>query len=262
MADRLKTTITTPHGPRRCSRSPSNVKAAHSTDRTVRWHPIPGRTRSPDRPCTRPGHRPTQGAGHPASGRTLRRTVPADGRHGNTTTSGRARRPATSPGHPQPAWNQLITAQEAQENPHRASLRRLSMQPFMAGDQPRQPRSSHWRAGCSESEPVRFGRGSSGRGGQPRWHHARRPNLPRWWASSTTAAASTNPRVHRCASTCTTSRTRSWARRSRTASTTSPRTPAGCRSAPTTTPQRSPWKPCAAGGTPWAGTATRTPTGC
>ena len=48
------------------------------------------------------------------------------------------------------------------------------MQPFMAGDQPRQPRSSHWRAGCSESEPVRFGRGSSGRV-QPRWHHARRP---------------------------------------------------------------------------------------
>ena len=44
----------------------------------------------------------------------------------------------------------------------------------MAGDQPRQPRSSHWRAGCSESEPVRFGRGSSGRV-QPRWHHARRP---------------------------------------------------------------------------------------
>ena len=48
------------------------------------------------------------------------------------------------------------------------------MQPFMAGDQPRHPRSSHWRAGCSESEPVRFGRGSSGRV-QPRWHHARRP---------------------------------------------------------------------------------------
>jgi hypothetical protein len=48
------------------------------------------------------------------------------------------------------------------------------MQPFMAGDQPRQPRSSHWRAGCSESEPVRFGRGSSGPV-QPRWHHARRP---------------------------------------------------------------------------------------
>jgi Rhodopirellula transposase DDE domain len=44
----------------------------------------------------------------------------------------------------------------------------------MAGDQPRQPRSSHWRAGCSESEPVRFGRGSSGRV-QPHWHHARRP---------------------------------------------------------------------------------------
>ena len=44
----------------------------------------------------------------------------------------------------------------------------------MAGDQPRHPRSSHWRAGCSESEPVRFGRGSSGRV-QPRWHHARRP---------------------------------------------------------------------------------------
>src|SRR6476469_8678130 len=83
-----------------------------------------------------------------------------------------------------------------------------------------------------------------------------------WWASSTTAAASTNPRVHRCASTCTTSRTRSWARLSRTASTTSPRTPAGCRSAPIMTPQRSPWRRCAAGGTPWAGTATPTPTGC
>ena len=70
------------------------------------------------------------------------------------------------------------------------------------------------------------------------------------------------PQGHRSASTCTTSPTRSWARRSRTASTTSPRTPAGCRSAPTTTPPRSPWTPCAAGGTPWAGTATRTPTGC
>ena len=76
-------------------------------------------------------------------------------------------------------------------------------------------------------------------------------------ASSRTGAGSTSPGSPRCASTCTTSRTRNWARRSRTASTTSPRTPAGCRSAPTTTPPRSPWKPCAAGGTPWADTATR-----
>ena len=44
----------------------------------------------------------------------------------------------------------------------------------MAGNQPRHPRSSHWRAGCSETEPVRFGRGSSGRV-QFRWRLARRP---------------------------------------------------------------------------------------
>ena len=49
---------------------------------------------------------------------------------------------------------------------------------------------------------------------------------------------------------------------SRTASTTSPPTPAGYRSAPTTTPPPSRWRPCAAGGPPWAGTATPTPTGC
>ena len=37
----------------------------------------------------------------------------------------------------------------------------------------------------------------------------------------------------------------SWARRSRTGSTTSPPTPAGCPSAPTTTPPSSPWPPSA-----------------
>jgi hypothetical protein len=44
----------------------------------------------------------------------------------------------------------------------------------MTGDQPRYPRSSHWRAGCSESEPVRFGRGSPGRV-QFHWRLAWRP---------------------------------------------------------------------------------------
>ncbi len=46
----------------------------------------------------------------------------------------------------------------------------------------------------------------------------------------------------------------------RTASTTSPPTPDGCRWAPNTTPRRSPWRRCAAGGTPSDGAATRTPT--
>ncbi len=124
---------------------------------------------------------------------------------------------------------------------------------------PRSPRAASTSTGTPSSATSTPPSSSTWRSGR-RWS-VWTPRRRNWWASSTTAAASTNPRVHRCASTCTTSRTRSWARPSRTASTTSPRTPAGCRSAPTTTPPRSPWKPCAAGGTPWAGTATRTPTG-
>ena len=50
----------------------------------------------------------------------------------------------------------------------------------------------------------------------------------------------------------------SWARPSRTGSTTSPPTPAGCPSAPTTTPPRSRWPPSAAGGRRSASTVTRT----
>ena len=50
----------------------------------------------------------------------------------------------------------------------------IAMQRSITDSQPRHPRSSHWRAGCSESEHVRFGRGSSGRV-QLRWHLARRP---------------------------------------------------------------------------------------
>ena len=60
----------------------------------------------------------------------------------------------------------------------------------------------------------------------------------------------------------TTSRTNSWARRSRTASTTSPPTPAGCPSASTTTPPRSPWPRSAAGGRRSAPTVTRTLRSC
>ena len=63
-------------------------------------------------------------------------------------------------------------------------------------------------------------------------------------------------------STSMTSPTRNSARPSRTASTTCPPTPAGCRWAPTTTPLLLPCRPCAAGGTPSDAAATRTPTGC
>lgn len=55
---------------------------------------------------------------------------------------------------------------------------------------------------------------------------------------------------------------RTSSRQSRTESTTSPATPAGSTSGSTTTPPRSRSRPCAAGGTRWATTATPTPAGC
>ena len=72
-------------------------------------------------------------------------------------------------------------------------------------------------------------------------------------------AAVAAARASRRGCTPTTSPTGSWARPSRTGSTTWPRTPAGSTSAPTTTPPRSPWNPSAAGGTATGAAPTRTP---
>ncbi len=80
--------------------------------------------------------------------------------------------------------------------------------------------------------------------------------------ASRTTDASTNRPVNPNVFRSTTSPTRTSAKRSPTASTTSRPTPAGSRLASTTTPPRSPSKHCAAGGTPSDVTATRTRTGC
>ena len=78
-------------------------------------------------------------------------------------------------------------------------------------------------------------------------------NGGREWQPTGRARAGQRPRLHRQAS---------WARPSRTASTTWPRTPAGWRGAPTTTPPRSPWPPSPAGGNTTGQAPTPAPTGC
>ena len=150
-------------------RGQRRTRRQETTGRTVRWDSIAAaEERGPQRPPTRPGQRPAQRAGHPAPSRTVRALRATDG----TVEVHHVRKLADldRPGRPQPAWAQLMAKRRSKTLVVCAACHAA----IHAGNQPRHPRSSHWRAGCSESEPVRFGRGSSGRV-QPRWHHARRP---------------------------------------------------------------------------------------
>ena len=120
MADRYKTTIATPSGPRRCFEITRRARRPSTTDRTVRWDsPAAQETRGPDRSHPAPGHRPPKRAGDPAPGRTLR-AVQAN-RHGGCPPrprAGRAPQTGTTATRVEPTHGQT-----AQKNPR--GLRRL-----------------------------------------------------------------------------------------------------------------------------------------
>ena len=137
MADRYKTTIATPSGPRRCFEV--SVEREGRKPLIARFGGIPLRRKRNavlTDACTAPGQRPAKRAGHPAPGRTMR-AVQANG---GTVEVHHVRKLADldRPGRPQPAWDQLM-AKTAQEDPHR--LRRL-------------PCSHPWRATNRDTHAV------------------------------------------------------------------------------------------------------------
>ena len=186
MADRYKTTITTPSGPRRCFEV--SVEREGRKPLVARFGGIPLRRkteRGPDRPRTTPGQRPAKRAGHPAPSRTVR-AVQASGRHGGSPPRPQARRPRQT--RATAARMGPAHGQEAQEDAHR--LRRL-------------PCSHPWRATNRDSHAVVTGEpdarkaSPSGSGGGRRVGSSPAgttpDGLPRWSAPTRTAGRSGSP---------------------------------------------------------------------